>query len=185
MVNCWFRLRYFSQPGWWSASITATDIMDASSKSTEPDAFTVPEYCNSVNMSFNSIRGGVFANTSGGTTFIPGQISDYLNLSITGYVNRPINFKVHGSSINCTYGEVRTSAEITNIRYSKDLLSYSEMCPMFNDPESTCDPLKQNFNLANATDNGPNSKSVYFMLQIPTGIKGSCSATIYFTPVNR
>ncbi len=41
----------------------------------------------------------------------------------------------------------------------------------------------KNFNLANATDSGLNSKSVYFKLKVPTGIKGQCSVAVYVTPV--
>jgi hypothetical protein len=184
-VKCMFHPKYYAEAGLWSVSINVTDNMGESAKSTETDAFTIPAYYTSIGMSFNSEFGGVFRNTSGGSSFMPGQLSDYLNMSITGYINTPINVKVHGTNIECNYLGALTYGDINHIHYEKDTLAYGSMCVLLTDAESTCSSLKDNFNLANATDSGPNSKSIYYMLQVPTGVKGSCSATVYVTTVQR
>jgi len=183
-VKCMFHPRYYAEAGLWSVSINVTDNMDETAKAAEADAFAIPAYYSSINMSFSTELGGVFQRIGGGS-FAPGEYSDYLNMSITGYINRPINVKVHGTNIECNYGGALTYADVSYIRYEKDTLDYSNMCAMPTNADSTCSSLKDNFNLRNATDSGPNSKSIYYMLQVPTGVKGSCSTTVYITPVQR
>ncbi len=165
-VTCTFSMQYYADNGTWTCKIYGIDNSSAYGSAT--DTATV----NSL------IALDTDATLDFGTLSTGETSSSDVNHTVRNYGNRPIDIQLNGTDMSCS---VLGTIPVDKVKYSLTYdTAYTNMTSL-----TTTMTLLSNFDLAVKTtdDATPISKDTYWKIQIPSGVKGTCTGTIQFTAV--
>ena len=170
-ASCAFGMYYFADPGRnWTCRITAMD-------STNQQGY------NETNFSVSAFLGISVSPEINFGTLNPGSTS---NTSISTYVNntcnQQIDLKMNAlSNITCNVGAI----EADYVHYNTTNTDYSSMCLLTTNADETCGEVQNNFNLGKCTaisgiPINP-TKNLYWKIQVPLGVRGTCYTNLTVT----
>jgi|GEM_PF-2709716 len=164
-ATCKINMYYYAEPGEWICVINTTD--GSSSVGTANDTSTVNTLIaldTDPTLSFGSVS--------------VGQTSLKVAHPIRNYGNTAIDIQVNGTDLTCS--EIGTIPS-TNVKYDlTDTRAFDNMLLLKHTPQ-----LNSDFDLSVKTtdDANPSYKNLYWQIQVPSGVKGTCTGTIQFTAV--
>ena len=164
-ATCKINMYYYAEPGEWICVINTTD--GSSSVGTANDTSTVNTLIaldTDPTLSFGSVS--------------VGQTSLKVAHPIRNYGNTAIDIQVNGTDLTCS--EIGTIPS-TNVKYDlTDTRAFDNMLLLKHVPQ-----LNSDFDLSVKTtdDANPSYKNLYWQIQVPPGVKGTCTGTIQFTAV--
>jgi hypothetical protein len=168
-AQCAFTVKWFAQPAEWTCKLTAVDTGSETGTTTATDL--------TIN-SFKGVGGGTSLNfgsmSPGDTTATESELT--LSIENRGNIELDVNITSAGD-LACASGTI----DDANIHYNTSQVAYASMCAV----GSYCAETETNFDLRkrNSGDGSNPSNTVYWGIQIPSGVGGACSTTTYYGTV--
>ncbi len=159
-----FDVYYYADPGNWLVTITAGD---SSSSEGTGDSSTVV---------LNSLMSlDVTSSIDYGSIFVGATSSSDNTVTVTNTGNSEIDFSVSGSDATCTTGTI----PVENQEFSLSSFNYGLGANLSNSPTNIDSDL-----IAPAYNSIPISDIVYWQIEVPSAVAGSCTTSVTFTAVS-